>query len=102
MTRFYMRWQLNPMLIPTDPEEMGKLWISMLEMVRADLKSGKLTDWGMCSDSSGGYAFAETDENSLNISIMKWMPYVIFDIKPILTADQCIANIQQAAAEAKK
>jgi len=90
------------MLIPTDPEEMGKLWISMLEMVRADLKSGKLTDWGMCSDSSGGYAFAETDENSLNISIMKWMPYVIFDIKPILTADQCIANIQQAAAEAKK
>ncbi|KQC05809.1 MAG: hypothetical protein APR53_06780 [Methanoculleus sp. SDB] len=102
MATFYMRWHLNPALIPTDPEERGKLWISMLEMVRADMKSGTLTDWGMCCDANGGYAFAETDETSLNISILKWMPYVIFDIKSVLTADQCIANIKQAAAAAKK
>lgn len=90
------------MLIPADPEERGRLWMTMLEMVKAELKSGALTDWGMCSDSSAGYAFAETDEQSLHVMIQNWMPYVIFNIKPVLTAEQCIADIQQAAAAAKK
>ena len=102
MAKFYFRWHLNPMLIPTKPEELGKLWISMLEMVKADLKSGALTDWGMCSDSSAGYAFAETDEKSLHTTILKWIPYVIFDVKPVITVDQVIADIKQAAAMAKK
>ena len=42
MTKFYMRWHLNPMLIPTNPEERMKLWMSMLELVKADIKSGTM------------------------------------------------------------
>jgi len=102
MARFYMRWHLNQMLIPTDPEERGKLWIAMLEMVTADLKSGTFTDWGICNDSSSGYAIAETDEESLNVAILKWIPYVIFDVKPVLTVDRCIACVNRAASAAKK
>jgi len=102
MTRFYLRWQLNPMFTPTNPEERVKLWLSMLELVRAELKSGSLTDWGMCNDVSGGYCFADTDEKSLHATIMKWMPYVSFDIKPVLTVDQTIENIKQVAAAAKR
>jgi len=102
MTKFYMRWHLNPMLIPTNPEERVKLWMSMLELVKADIKSGALSDWGMCSDASGGYAFAETDEKALHTTILRWMPYVIFDIKPVLTVDQIIESIKRAAAGPKK
>ena len=97
-----MRWNLNPMLIPTNPEERVKLWMSMLELVKADLKSGALNDWGMCSDASAGYAFAETDEKTLYTTILRWMPYVSFNIKPVLTVDQIIDSIKQAAAGAKK
>lgn len=102
MTRFYMRWQLNPMLVPTNPEERVKLWLTMLEMVRMELKSGGMTDWGICSDVSAGYGFAETDEKTLHATILKWLPYVHFDVKPVLTVDQCIANIKQVAAAGKK
>jgi len=102
MTKFYMRWHLNPMLIPTNPEERMKLWMSMLELVKADIKSGTMSDWGMCSDASGGYAFAETDEKTLHTTITRWMPYVIFDIKPVLTVDQIIESLKRAAAGAKK
>jgi len=102
MTKFYMRWQLNRMFTPTNPEERVKLWLSMLESTKADLKSGSLTDWGICSDSSAGYAFAETDEKTIHAVILKWMPYVSFDIKPVISVDQVIANIKQAAAAAKK
>lgn len=94
-----MRWQLNPMLVPMNPEERVKLWLSMLELVKADLTSGALTDWGMYSDSSGGYAFAETDEKTLYASILRWFPYVNFDIKPVLTVDQIIDTIKSVAVK---
>ncbi|MDG6256766.1 MAG: hypothetical protein QCH35_04125 [Methanomicrobiaceae archaeon] len=102
MTKFYMRWHMNPMTIPTNPEERGKLWISMLEMVREELNSGGFTDWGICSDLSAGYAFAETDEKSLHASILKWIPYIVFDIKPVLTVDQSIENVKKAEEAVKK
>ena len=96
-----MRWHLNHAFIPTNPEERVKLWMAMLEMVKADLKSGAIRDWGICSDDSGGYAFAETDEKTLHTTILKWIPYVSFNIKPVLTADQTMESIRQAT-EAKK
>jgi hypothetical protein len=102
MAKFYMRWKLNRMLIPTNPEERVKLWLTMLEQVKADLKSGAITDWGICSDLSAGYSFAETDEKTLHATILKWSPYVQFNIKPVLSVDQNIANIKQVAAAAKK
>jgi hypothetical protein len=97
-----MRWHLNHAFIPTNPEERVKLWMAMLEMVKADLKSGAIRDWGICSDDSGGYAFAETDEKTLHTTILKWIPYVSFNIKPVLTADQTMESIRQATAGAKK
>ena len=96
-----MRWHLNHAFIPTNPEERVKLWMAMLEMVKADLKSGAIRDWGICSDDSGGYAFAETDEKTLHTTILRWTPYVSFNIKPVLTADQTMESIRQAT-EAKK
>ncbi|MDD1751718.1 MAG: hypothetical protein LUQ38_01340, partial [Methanotrichaceae archaeon] len=82
MTKYHIKWQLNPLTTPEDPEKRAKLWISMLEMVKADLKSGRFTDWGSNFDVSGGYAVAEGTEVDINASILKWIPYVIFDIKP--------------------
>jgi hypothetical protein len=90
------------MLIPTNVEERVKLWMSMLELVKTDIKSGALSDWGMCNDASGGYALAETDEKTLHTMILRWMPYVHFDIKPVLTVDQIIESIKRAAAGPKK
>jgi hypothetical protein len=102
MAKFYLKWHMNPTSIPKNPEERGKLMLSMLETLRADLNSGALTDWGLysdasgqCSDASEGYMLAETDETSLRATIQKWSPYVIFDIKPVMTVDQTIAGIKR-------
>ena len=92
---------MNPLTTPEDPEKRAKLWISMLEMVKADLKSGRFTDWGSNFDISGGYAVAQGTEVDINASILKWIPYVIFDIKPVLSADQIIVATNKAMAESK-
>jgi hypothetical protein len=102
MTKFYMRWEMDRRFTPTNPEERVKLWLSLLESTKADVKSGSLTDWGICSDSSSGYAFAETDEKTIQAMILKWMPYVSFDIKPVLSVDQVIENIKKVASAGKK
>jgi hypothetical protein len=102
VAKYFMKWQMNHTMIPANPEERGKLWISMLEMVRAEMKSGALVDWGVYTDSSAGYTLAETDEKSLHAMVLKWIPYVVFNSKPVLTVDQCIANIKQAAAGVKR
>lgn len=109
MTKFFMRWHFNPTAIPKNPEEQGKLMLSMLETVRADLNSGALTDWGLCRDASGqcsdsseGYMLAESDEKTIHATIRKWSPYVMFDIKAVMTVDQTIAAIRLAVTAAKK
>jgi hypothetical protein len=96
-----MQWHLNPLTTPIDPEERVKLWLMMLEEVKNDLKSGKLKEWAICSDSSEGFAISEGDEAMLHTTILRYVPYIIFSIKPVLTVDQTIDSIKRAVAAAK-
>ena len=84
MPKLYIRWQLNPQFTPADPKERAKLWLAMLDMVKADLSASVIKDWGMCSDASAGYGFSELSEVDLYTALVKWMPYVQFDVKPVL------------------
>jgi len=99
MAKFYVRWQLSPLGTPPNPEERVKLWLSMLEMVKADLSAGLVKDWGMCSDASGGYAIIESSEVDLYTGLLKWIPHVSFDVKPVLAVDQVLESIKKATAK---
>jgi hypothetical protein len=102
MTKFYIRWQMDTTKIPVNPEERVKLWLSMLEMVKTDLNAGLFKDWGICSDASCGYCFSELSEVDLYTALLKWMPNIQFDVKPVLNVDQTIASIKKAVAAMKK
>jgi hypothetical protein len=93
---------LNRQLIPKDPEEKVKLWLSMLEMVKAQISAGLLTsEWGINYDLSGGYGFSELSVPDVYGALSQWVPYVEFDVKPVLTADQAIESLKKVAAAAK-
>lgn len=80
--------------MPTSPEEQVKLWMTLLEGVKKDLASGDLTDWGDCVDIGEGYCISELDELKLHTLVLKYAPFIIFDIKPVLTVDQVMESIQ--------
>jgi hypothetical protein len=101
MTKYHLKWQLNPLMTPDDPEKRAKLWISMLEMVKTSLKSGEFTDWGAYVDINSGYCVGEGTEVEAFASMLKWTPHVIFDAKPVLSVDQAIGEIKKAIAESK-
>ena len=101
MSQFYVRWHINPLTTPTDPGERVNLWMKMPEGVKGDLKSGVFKEWRICSDLSAGYCISELDEALLHTAILKYVPFIIFDIKPVLTVDQSIESIKRAVAAAK-
>jgi hypothetical protein len=102
MTKFFIKWEIDHIKIPDDPEKRAKLWFSLLGMVKNDLESNVLKDWGQCSDASCGYAFSELSEKDLYIALLKYIPYIIFDVKPSLTVYQCIDSLEKAVAPMKK
>jgi len=66
------------------------------------LQSGKLKDWGTVPGEASGYAIKEVaSETDLLTDSLKFMPYVNFDVKPILTVDQAIESFKKAAAQAQ-
>ncbi|MCU0627977.1 MAG: hypothetical protein MUE45_00590 [Methanoregulaceae archaeon] len=93
---------MNPMTVPADPADRVKYWLSLLEGVRAQLKSGDLKDWGITCDNAEGYCFADTDEKTLHATVVTWLPYIQFDIRPVIGVDEVIAHVKSAAAAAKK
>jgi hypothetical protein len=104
MPKFYIKWQLNPQWTPATPEERVKLWLSLLEMVKPDIKAGKAKDWGCVPGEACGYTIREdANEVELFTALLRWMPYVNFEVKPILTVEQTEESIKKAvvAAQAK-
>ena len=103
MSRFYVKWNLASSATPADPEQRVRLWLSMLEMVKADMKTGRLKDWGMCNSGEGGYAvYEEANDADLFASLLKWMPHISFDAKPVLTVDETIAAIKKFTGQARE
>jgi hypothetical protein len=102
MPKFLIKWKVNSqMMPPSSPEERIKLLQSMNEMVKEEIESGKIMDWGEYCDGSGGYGIGEGSEADLYADWIKWWPYVDFDAKPVLTIDQVIEATNKAVAEMK-
>ena len=102
MPKFLIKWKVNSQMIPTSPEERMKALQLMNEMVKEEIATGEIIDWGEYCDVSGGYTICEAnDVTELYGGLMKYWPYVDFDAKPVLTIDQVIEATNKAVAEMK-
>jgi hypothetical protein len=103
VAKFYVKWWLEPSRIPADAEERVKGWLSLLKMMKVDMKAGFAKDWGCAAGGDWGYAINEAQsETELFTSLLKWIPYCHFEVTPVLTLDQTMESIKKAAAAAKK
>jgi hypothetical protein len=101
MSKLYIRWHMNPLTVPMNPEERVKLWITMLENAKRDVEAGVFSDWAMCTDVSAGYCTSDLDPVKLHTASMKYMPHIVFDTKPVMTVDETIESLKKAVAAAK-
>jgi len=102
MARYYLQWETKESVTATDPVKGAKLALSLLEMVKQDMQAGRTKDWGFIPGESRGYSIVEApSELDLAIGMMKWAPYLKFEVKPVLTLDQNVESFKKGAAGAK-
>ena len=100
MIRFFVRWRMNPHESFKTPEDRGKFVMKMLDDVKEEMQSGKITDWGTCIDGSGGYSVYEVpSDRDVFDSLQKWVPHVTYDVRQVLTVQQLIEARKGAAPQ---
>lgn len=104
MAKFYIKWRPEPASFPsTKPEELYKFVCQLAEMTKADLKAGAMKDWGCEPGGWSGYAIHEApSETELNTALQKYVPYIHFEVTPVLTIYQFVQSVNKAVAAERK
>jgi hypothetical protein len=88
MAKFHLYWTLDESRVPVDAKERGGSWSLFMAMIKQDMESGVLKDWGAFTSEGEGYCIVE----GTNVEVMKmteqYVPYVQFEIKPVSSAEE--------------
>ena len=88
MAKYLVLWEIGPASVPTDPKERGGAWLAMIEVLKADMKKGFHKDWGAFPAEMKGYSIAESTETDLVSLCLPYLPYVKFEVHPVVSMTQ--------------
>jgi hypothetical protein len=94
MGRYLVLWETDEAKIPLDPKVRRESWLAGCEMVRQDIKSGLIKDWGYFLGQTKGFAINEGIEEEVGKAVLKYIPYFRFQVFPIRTVDQLVEAIK--------
>ena len=88
MGKVLLLWELDRTRVSADPKERLTAWTMMTNMVKSDLKSGNLKEWGMFAAELAGYAIREGTDEETAIETGRYEPYVKFKAYSVLSVSQ--------------
>lgn len=88
MGKYLMLWEVEQAKIPIDSKERGTGWGMLMAMVKQDREKGLLSSWGSFVGETNGYGIYEGSEVEVMNAIQQYIPFVIFDVKPIASEEQ--------------
>lgn len=94
MTKYLVLWKVEPSSAAVNPKDRGAAWAAMLNMIKQDMKDGKLTDFGTFPGEAKGYMVAIMSELELGKSLQRFYPQLTYDNKVVLTVDQTIEVVK--------
>lgn len=97
MGKYLLLWKLDHSKLPVGRKERAAGWDPMLDLVKQDLENGSLKDWGEFVGEHSGYAVAEGTEVEVHSMVQKWVPFVIFEVRPILSVHQATQTVKDLA-----
>jgi hypothetical protein len=100
MTKFLLLWETDISRAPLDPKERLTGWAKLLNMIKDDVESGKLKDWGEFPGEHAGYAIVEGTEQDVLAGTERYVPYVRFETHPVISVSQVMEIMKQALAQA--
>jgi hypothetical protein len=88
MAKYHFYWTLDKSRVSVDAKERGGSWGLFMAMIKQDMESGVLKEWGSFPSEGGGYCVVE----GTNVEVMKmteqYDPYVKFEIKPVSSVEE--------------
>ena len=90
MSKYFVTWEADESLWPTDPKEQGALGIKLGEMVKQDIKKGKTKDWGIFIGGDKGYSVEEGNALDLYKDLQRYHPYINFTVHEVLSIDEVL------------
>ena len=88
MGRYLAMWEVDQSRVPVDGKEIAVAWSLLLELVKQDLKSSTMKDWGSFVGETNGYAIHEGTEVEVTAGLAKYAPYVIWKIHALVSVSQ--------------
>jgi len=88
MGRYLVLWEVDQSRVPIDAKERGGAWSILMAMVRQDKEAGKIKDWGTFVGEINGFAVYEGTEVEVGSALMKYVPYVRFNVHPLVSESQ--------------
>ena len=94
MAKYHLYWRLDVARVSVDAKERGGGWGLLMALVKQDMESGVLKDWGAFTSEGQGYCIVE----GTNVEIMKmteqYVPYCSFETKSVSSAEEVNELIQ--------
>jgi hypothetical protein len=91
---FLSLWELDRAKMPLDPKERLAGWTKLLNMIKDDVESGGLKDWGAFPGEHAGYAIMEGTELEVLIGAEKYVPFVQFETHSVLSLSQVLEGMK--------
>ncbi|OGO36483.1 MAG: hypothetical protein A2147_01050 [Chloroflexi bacterium RBG_16_57_8] len=88
MPKYLLMWEIDASKAPVNPKERGAAWTGMLDVIKQDMKDGKITDWGAFAGEGRGYSVSVMSELDLAKSLQRFFPYITFRVNQVMTVDQ--------------
>jgi hypothetical protein len=88
MGKYLLIWELNIALTAVDAKERKDSYGLLSAVVKQDIESGLLKDWGMFVGEGSGYCVIEGSEVQVNKMTEQYGPYVQFRTHPIISIKQ--------------
>ena len=91
MAKYFMTWEADEHLWPTNSKEQAALAVKLGELVKRAMKEGKIVDWGIFVGGDRGYAIGEGDAADLYAELQQYHPYMDFLVHQVLSIDEVMA-----------
>jgi hypothetical protein len=88
MAKYFMLWEVDPSKVPVNAKERGAAWLAMTNMIKQDMKEGKITDWGCFAAETNGYAVSTQTDVELAKNLQRFFPMVTFKVHQVVSLDQ--------------
>ena len=69
----------------------------LLGMVKEDMASGVLKDWGAFPGDRSGFGVVVGSEMDVMKLTMRYAPHIMFRVKPVVSADELLAFLKSVA-----